>query len=352
MSFGGIFEIPQKQKRLTDLEDKAQSPKVWGDPEELKKLNKEKAHLEATVQLFQDLTSRTEDALVLLEMAVLEKSDQDFAEVQEELRKLQELLSETETKRLLGKETDPNSAYLSINSGAGGTEACDWASMLFRMYSRYCDNMGFKLDVLEMTEGEEAGIKSLTCLIEGPYAHGFLKSEIGVHRLVRISPFDSADRRHTSFASVFVWPEIDDSIDVDIKQEDLKVDTYRASGAGGQHINRTDSAVRITHKPTGVVVQCQKERSQHANRDRAMKMLSAALYELELKKRQAEKDELESGKMINEWGSQIRSYVLHPYKMVKDHRSNFETAHAERVLDGDLKNLIEAELKRTVSKNE
>ncbi len=312
----------------------------------MSKLNKEKATLESVVNLYLDLNSRIEDAVVLLEMAVQEESEEDFEEAKSEVKAVTVLLEEMETKRLLGKETDPNSAYMSINSGAGGTEACDWAGMLFRMYSRYADASGYKLEVLESTEGDEAGFKSVTFLVEGPYAHGFLKNEIGVHRLVRISPFDSNARRHTSFASVFVWPEVDDSIEVDIKTEDLKIDTYRASGAGGQHVNTTDSAVRITHIPTGTVVQCQKERSQHGNRDRAMKMLKAAIYELEMKKLQAEKEEAASGKKINEWGSQIRSYVLHPYKMVKDHRTNHESGSAEKVLDGDLKGFLEAELKR------
>lgn len=280
-------------------------------------------------------------------MAVEAESEEDFEEAKSESVKAQELLKALETKRLLGKETDPNSSYITINAGAGGTEACDWANMLFRMYSRYADQMDFKLEVLEVTEGEEVGLKSISCLVQGPYAFGFLKNEIGVHRLVRISPFDSNAKRHTSFASVFAWPEVEGDIEIEVRSEDLKVDTYRASGSGGQHVNKTDSAVRITHKPSGVVVQCQKERSQHANRDRAMKMLKAALYELELEKKQAEKDDAESTKQINEWGSQIRSYVLHPYRMVKDHRTSFESSAADKVLDGDLQSFIEAELRRS-----
>lgn len=311
------------------------------------KLNKEKATLESIVKSFLKINTRIEDTSVLLEMAVEGESEEDFSEAKLEVEKIEKLLGEMETKRLLGKETDSNSAYMSVNSGAGGTEACDWAGMIFRMYSRYADAQGFKTEILESTSGDEAGFKSVTFLVEGPYAYGFLKNEIGVHRLVRISPFDSNARRHTSFASVFVWPEVDDSIEVEIKPEDIKVDTYRASGAGGQHVNTTDSAVRITHVPTNTVVQCQKERSQHGNRDRAMKMLKAALYELELKRLQSEKEEAESGKKINEWGSQIRSYVLHPYKMVKDHRTNHESGNADKVLDGDLQEFMEAELKRS-----
>lgn len=345
-SFGGFFDVAVKKQRIADLNEKSQSPKIWGDPKELEKLNREKAALESIVEEFENLKTKSEDAVVLLEMAVEAGSESDFVEAKDELLQLEKNIKSLETKRLLGKETDSNSSYMSINAGAGGTEACDWAQMLFRMYSRYADQMGFKLEVLESTEGDEAGIKSITFLVEGPYAYGFLKNEVGVHRLVRISPFDSNAKRHTSFASVFSWPEVDEDIEVEIKSEDLKVDTYRASGAGGQHVNRTDSAVRITHEPSGVVVQCQKERSQHANRDRAMKMLKAALYELELQKKQAEKDDAEAGKMINEWGSQIRSYVLHPYKMVKDHRTNYESSAAEKVLDGNLQDFIEEELKR------
>ena len=313
----------------------------------MEKLNREKASLDSVVKEYQNLKDKVDDALVLLEMSVEAESEEDFQEAKKEAHEVASLLAGLETKRLLGRETDPNSSYLTINAGAGGTEACDWANMLFRMYSRYADQMNFKLEVLEVTEGEETGLKSISCLVQGPYAFGFLKNEIGVHRLVRISPFDSNAKRHTSFASVFAWPEVDGDVEIEIKTEDLKVDTYRASGAGGQHINKTDSAIRITHKPSGVVVQCQKERSQHANRDRAMKMLKAALYEIELAKKQAEKEDAEASKQINEWGSQIRSYVLHPYKMVKDHRTSHESSAAEKVLDGALQSFIEAELRRS-----
>ncbi len=285
--------------------------------------------------------------MVLLEMAVDDENDSDFLEAKSEIFKAQSMLKILETKRLLGKETDPNSSYLTINAGAGGTEACDWANMLFRMYSKYSNQMEFELEILDITEGENTGLKSITCLVKGSYAYGFLKNEIGVHRLVRISPFDSNAKRHTSFASVFAWPEVDDNIDIEIKTEDLKVDTYRASGAGGQHVNKTDSAVRITHKPSGVVVQCQKERSQHGNKDRAMKMLKAALYELELKRQAAEKNKAASSKKINEWGSQIRSYVLHPYRLIKDHRSNHESPATDKVLGGEIQGFIDAQLKRS-----
>ncbi len=347
MSLGGFFEISKKEKRIKDLEEKSQSSKIWANPKEIEKLNKEKASLNIIVMEFLNLKNKVDDAAVLLEMAVEDENEDDFLEAKSEVFKAQAMLKVLETKRLLGKETDSNSSYLTINAGAGGTEACDWVNMLFRMYLRYAGQMGFKLEVLGVTEGEEAGLKSITCLIKGLYAYGFLKNEIGVHRLVRISPFDSNAKRHTSFASIFAWPEVDDNIDIDIKTSDLKVDTYRASGSGGQHINKTDSAVRLTHKPSGVVVQCQKERSQHGNKDRAIKMLRAALYELELKKKQEQKDEIASGKKINEWGSQIRSYVLHPYRRVKDHRSNYESSAADKVLDGELQGFIDAELRRS-----
>lgn len=303
------------------------------------------SELRKTIAEWTSAWTKSEDLSVLFEMAKEENDDATFKEAKAELKILIQLVDKLELQKLLNGPTDANAAFMSINSGAGGTEACDWAEIIFRMYTRYAEDQGYSLEVLEMTSGEEAGIKSVTFSVQGPYAFGYLKSESGVHRLVRISPFDSNARRHTSFASVFVTPEIDDEIEVDIDDSDLRVDTYRASGAGGQHVNRTDSAVRITHIPSGIVVQCQKERSQHANRDRAMKMLRAALYDLELKKRQDEIDAQNSQKRINEWGSQIRSYVLHPYKMVKDHRTSYESSQAEKVLDGDLQDFIDSYLK-------
>lgn len=278
-------------------------------------------------------------------MAVEESDESSFKEVQEEIKKFESRLESLEVQSLLSGELDSNSCYVSINSGAGGTEACDWAQMLFRMYTRYAEKSGFKTEILAMTEGEEAGIKSVTFSVEGPYAYGLLKAESGVHRLVRISPFDSNARRHTSFASVFAWPIVDEDIQIEIKPDDLRVDTYRAGGKGGQHVNRTDSAVRITHLPTNTVVQCQSGRSQIQNKETAMKMLKAALYELEMEKRQREKDELNSGKMANEWGSQIRSYVLAPYQLVKDHRTQFDNSNPDSVLDGDIHKFIEHFLK-------
>lgn len=303
------------------------------------------AELRKTINEWSEAWSRAEDLAVLFEMAQEEGDAKTFDEAKAELSALAQLVEKLELQKLLNGPTDANAAFVSINSGAGGTEACDWVSMLYRMYTRYAEGQGYSVEVLEMTEGEEAGIKSVTFSVAGLYAFGYLKAESGVHRLVRISPFDSNARRHTSFASVFVTPEIDDDIEIEIEDSDLRIDTYRASGAGGQHVNRTDSAVRITHIPTNIVVQCQKERSQHSNKDRAMKMLRAALYDLELKKRQAEIDEQNAQKKINEWGSQIRSYVLHPYKMVKDHRTGCESSQAERVLDGEIQEFVDSYLK-------
>lgn len=311
----------------------------------MQKVNSAIAVHEKTVQQWEDLNNKIEDVKVLLDLAEEGEDEESFQEAVTEIESLQSLVEELELQKLLDGESDFNSAFLSINSGAGGTEACDWAGMLYRMYTRYAEQAGYKVDVLEMTAGDEAGVKSVTLHIQGPYAYGYLKAESGVHRLVRISPFDSNARRHTSFASVFAWPEVDDDIDIEIRSEDLKIDTYRASGAGGQHINTTDSAVRITHVPTGIVVQCQNQRSQHANRDTAMKMLKAALYEKELEERNREKDEMNAQKKANEWGSQIRSYVMHPYHMVKDHRTSHETSQVQDVMDGSLNDFIFSYLK-------
>jgi peptide chain release factor 2 len=284
-------------------------------------------------------------------MAQEAQDESTFVEFKNELEAVEKIGQDLETKRVLNGELDANSCYLSINSGAGGTEACDWAAMLLRMYTRYAEHHGFSVSVMDMTDGEGAGIKSCTLLIEGAYAYGYLKAESGVHRLVRISPFDSNARRHTSFASVFVWAEVDDDIKIEIRPEDLKVETFRSSGAGGQHVNKTDSAVRMYHLPSGIVVQCQNQRSQIQNREKALKMLKAALYEKEVERQNQERDAMNATKKANEWGSQIRSYVMHPYQMVKDHRTDFETNQVGDVMDGDLDGFIMSYLKSQVAGN-
>ncbi|MCB0349926.1 MAG: peptide chain release factor 2 [Bdellovibrionales bacterium] len=344
-----MFDIDRKRKRLDELENQSQNPEVWNNHKEMQKINQEKVLLERETSDYDTLLSQAGDAQALLEM-VVESQDEDlFKELKSECTKMAKIIDGLEVKSLLSGSTDIHDSYMTINSGAGGTEAQDWAEILLRMYLRYAERQGFKTEVLSINQGEEAGIKSVTLLIQGPYAFGYLKAENGVHRLVRISPFDSNARRHTSFASITVWPEVDDDIEVVIKDEDLNIDTYRASGAGGQHVNKTDSAVRITHKPSGIIIACQNQRSQHANRDRAMKMLKAALYEIELKKLQKEKEDADAQKKANEWGSQIRSYVLHPYQLVKDHRTNWESSQPSQILDGDLSEMIQAYLKHQVA---
>ncbi len=280
-------------------------------------------------------------------MGIVEESDHEsIKHIQDELSALEPKIDSLEFKSLLGKPEDKNNAILSINAGAGGTESCDWASMLFRMYSKWTASKKFDIEQIDLLVGEEAGIKNVTVIIKGPYAYGYLKSESGVHRLVRISPFDSNSRRHTSFASVDVIPEISNDIKIDINNSDLRIDTYRSSGAGGQHVNVTDSAVRITHMPTGIVVQCQNERSQFKNKSTAMKVLKARLYELEREKKAKELEKQYAKKQKIEWGSQIRSYVMHPYSMVKDHRTDFQTSNVQKVMDGGLDDFMEAYLKR------
>lgn len=348
-NFGGIFDVPKKEKRLQEVSLQSENPAVWNDPDKMQKLNKERSVLEKDIAAWKSLSTRSDDAMVLLEMSVEAGDEDSFVEVTNETSVLETLVHELEIKKMLSGELDQNSTYLSINAGAGGTEAQDWAEMLYRMYMRYGEKQGYKVQEIERSDGDSAGIKSATLLIEGPYAYGYLKAENGVHRLVRVSPYDSNARRHTSFASVFCWAEVDDDIKVDLNMADVKVDTYRASGAGGQHVNKTDSAVRMTHLPTGIVVQCQNERSQHSNRDRAIKMLKAAMYEREVEARNKAKDEMNSVKKAVEWGSQIRSYVMHPYQLVKDHRTQFETSQVQTVMDGSIDDFIYAYLKNPVN---
>jgi peptide chain release factor 2 len=334
------------EDKLAKLEDMVNSDNLWADPEKARQVMQEKSLLEKNFNSCQSVVDEFETTVELLELADLEDNKDEILEYESALNKVFANIDSIETRRLLSGKADANNAFIEINSGAGGTESQDWANMLLRMYTRWAEDQGFKAEIVEFNNGEEAGIKSATVHIKGDYAYGLAKTEIGVHRLVRISPFDSNARRHTSFASVFAYPEVDENIDIEINPADLKIDTFRASGAGGQHVNTTDSAIRITHIPSKVVVQCQNQRSQHKNKDEAMKMLKAKLYELELKKQEADKQQLEDTKTDNSWGHQIRSYVMHPYKMIKDLRTNIETSNVDRVLDGDLNPFIQAELNR------
>lgn len=330
------------------MDQKCSDPAVWKDQKLLQELSQEKSRLEKVKEEWNQLNHTLDEQELLLELIAEEKDEKGFSDLQSDLQALSLQIDKKETESLLSGENDFNNAYLSIHSGAGGTEAADWASILYRMYLRWAENRSYKSELLSLSEGEEAGLKSVSFLIKGDFTYGYLKRETGVHRLVRISPFDAGSRRHTSFASVFVWPEVDDKIEINIDKEHLRMDTYRASGAGGQHVNKTDSAVRITHIPTGIVVQCQNQRSQFANKDKAMKMLKAALYKKELEKRDQEKTERESSKKANEWGSQIRSYILQPYQLVKDHRTKEERSNPQAVLDGAIDSFISAALKKGI----
>jgi peptide chain release factor 2 len=329
---------------LTEVELELGESKIWETPEKAQALGRERSGLEMVVKTIDDLDIGIADSRELLDMAVEEDDESMVGEVQSELDRLDKQLGLLEFRRMFSGETDPNNAYLDIQSGSGGTEAQDWAEMVLRMYLRWGEAKGFKVTLEEVSAGDVAGIKSATIYFEGDYAFGWLRTETGVHRLVRKSPFDSGNRRHTSFCSVFVSPEIDDNIEIDINPADLRIDTYRASGAGGQHVNKTDSAVRITHIPTNIVVQCQNERSQHANRDKAYKMLRAKMYEHEMQKRNAEKQAMEDSKSDIGWGSQIRSYVLDDSR-VKDLRTGVQTSNTQAVLDGDLDQFIVESLK-------
>jgi peptide chain release factor 2 len=324
-----------------ELDAKIAQPSFWDNPDEAQQTMEERGSVEKVVKQFERLEQGLEDAATLLELGREEGAELVADDIQQEFDSISKELDVLEFQRMLGGEQDQNDAIMSINAGAGGTEAQDWASMILRMYQRFCEKKGWKTEMLDYQDGEEAGLKSATMAVRGDYAYGHLKAEAGVHRLVRISPFDSSSRRHTSFASVYVVPEIDDDIEIEINDSDLRIDTYRASGAGGQHVNRTDSAVRITHEPTGIVVQCQNERSQHKNRATAMKLLRARLYELELRKREEEQNKENATKLAIDFGSQIRSYVLHPYQMVKDTRTEFESSDTEAILDGRLQPFIE-----------
>ena len=345
MCLGGTFDYDQKKERLTEVELELGQPEVWNEPDRAQALGQERSSLEQVVKTIESMDSALLDATDLLDMAVEEEDADAVQDVQAELAETEALLAKLEFRRMFSNEMDPNNAYLDIQSGSGGTEAQDWAEMVLRMFLRFAESKGFKADLVECSAGEVAGIKSATIHVQGEYAFGWLRTETGVHRLVRKSPFDSNSKRHTSFCAVFVSPEIDDDIDIDINPADLRIDVYRASGAGGQHVNTTESAVRITHVPTGVVTQCQNERSQHKNKDQAMKQLRAKLYERELLMRNAENQALEDTKSDIGWGSQIRSYVLDSSR-IKDLRTSVETSNCQAVLDGNLEMFIEASLKK------
>ena len=347
MNFGGIFDFDSKQERLDEVDRLIEDPNIWEDPQRAQELGKEKKSLDAVVGTLKSVTGSLRDAHELFSLAREEDDEGTMLALEADLVALEPSIEQLEFRRMFSNPLDPNNCFVDIQSGAGGTESQDWAAMLERMYLRYCERKDFSIEVLEESPGEVAGIKSAVLKVSGEYAYGTLRTETGIHRLVRKSPFDSNARRHTSFASVFVYPEIDDSIEVDINPADLRIDTYRASGAGGQHVNRTDSAVRITHLPTNVVVQCQNDRSQHKNRAEAMAMLKSRLFELELRKRQAEQQKLEDAKSDIGWGHQIRSYVLDQSR-IKDLRTNVETGNTQAVLDGDLDQFIEASLKQAV----
>ncbi len=347
MHFGGIFDFEKKSERLEEVVRELEGSAIWDNPEQAQMLGRERAQLEAVVHQLQKLGQSITDLTELFEMARAEEDDNTMQDVVTEVVDVERQVATLEFHRMFSGKMDNANAFLDIQSGSGGTEAQDWAEMLLRMYLRWGEQHGFTVELVECSAGEVAGIKSATIHFTGAYAYGWLRTETGVHRLVRKSPFDSGNRRHTSFAAVFISPEVDDDIDIEINPADLRIDTYRASGAGGQHVNRTDSAVRITHMPSGVVVQCQNDRSQHKNKDQAMKQLRAKLYELEMQKKNAVQQALEATKSDIGWGSQIRSYVLDQSR-IKDLRTGVETSNTQAVLDGDLDQFIEASLKAGV----
>ncbi|MEE4353202.1 MAG: peptide chain release factor 2 [Desulfatiglans sp.] len=341
-----MFDLDTLEEELNDLELIMSKADFWQrDQEEVSRLNQKRASISESIGQWQALYGEAKDARLLVEMAFEEDDESTLKEAQGEVARLQEDVSALELQSLLGEPDDRRNAIVAINAGAGGTDAQDWVEMLFRMYCRWCDAKGFKVSVLDLLPGDEAGIKNVTFTVTGSYVYGYLKCEHGVHRMVRISPFDATSRRHTSFASVSVIPEIDSDIKIEVQEKDLRIDTFRASGPGGQHVNKTSSAVRIKHLPTGIVVQCQNEKSQHRNRDMAMKVLKARLYELEKEKLDQEKQEIHQSQKEIAWGSQIRSYVFNPYRMVKDHRMNIEVGDIERVMDGDIDMFIDAYLR-------
>ncbi|MDC7712898.1 peptide chain release factor 2 [Vogesella sp. LYT5W] len=343
----GYLDYDGKKDRLEEVSRLTEDPDIWNDPKKAQELGRERKQLEDVVLVIEGIASTLDDCAELFEMGRAEGDDDTILAVKADLDEVEAKLAKLEFRRMFHDPMDPNNCFLDIQAGAGGTEAQDWAGMLLRMYVRYAERKGFKVEILEESEGEVAGISSATIKIEGEYAYGLLRTEVGVHRLVRVSPFDSNARRHTSFCSVFVYPEVDDSFEITINPADVRTDTYRASGAGGQHINKTDSAVRLTHIPTNIVVQCQNDRSQHRNRDEAWQMLRAKLYERELKLRNEAKQSLEDSKTDVGWGHQIRSYVFDQSR-IKDLRTSYEVGNIKGVMDGDLDGFIEASLKQGV----
>ena len=347
---GVIFDIDEKEKRLAEIEHIIAKEGFWDNPEDTKSILKERTVLSDKIEDFKKLAEDLEETEVLLDLAIEEADEDALQEVSQQLGAIEKKINILSLNVMLDGEDDSKNAIVSINAGAGGTEAQDWAEMLFRMYSRWIERKGYTFELIDYQPGEEAGIKSATFTAGGENAFGYLKSEVGVHRLVRISPFNASGKRHTSFASVFVYPDLDQEISVDVDEKDLRIDTFRASGAGGQHVNKTSSAVRITHLPTGIVVQCQQEKSQYRNKDLAIKVLRARLYQHEKKKQDEKLQDMHDSKEDIAWGSQIRSYVLHPYQMVKDHRIDLDVGNVNAVLDGDIDQFIEGVLLSKTSK--